>query len=39
MAMPRAPGAAEDHHQQYLAENPFGYRCHANTGVPFPSDA
>ena len=23
---------AEDHHQQYLAKNPFGYRCHANTG-------
>jgi peptide-methionine (S)-S-oxide reductase len=30
---------AEDHHQQYLAKNPFGYRCHANTGVPFPEDA
>ncbi len=30
---------AEDHHQQYLAKNPFGYRCHANTGVPFPKDA
>jgi peptide-methionine (S)-S-oxide reductase len=30
---------AEDHHQQYLAKNPFGYRCHANTGVPFPSDS
>jgi peptide-methionine (S)-S-oxide reductase len=28
---------AEDHHQQYLAKNPFGYRCHANTGVKFPS--
>jgi peptide-methionine (S)-S-oxide reductase len=27
---------AEDHHQQYLAKNPFGYRCHANTGVNFP---
>ena len=27
---------AEDHHQQYLAKNPFGYRCHANTGVAFP---
>ncbi len=27
---------AEDHHQQYLAKNPYGYRCHANTGVPFP---
>ena len=30
---------AEDHHQQYLAKNPFGYRCHSNTGVPFPADA
>ena len=30
---------AEDAHQQYLAKNPFGYRCHANTGVPFPPDA
>jgi peptide-methionine (S)-S-oxide reductase len=27
---------AEDHHQQYLAKNPHGYRCHATTGVPFP---
>ncbi len=27
---------AEDHHQQYLAKNPNGYRCHANTGVAFP---
>ncbi len=27
---------AEDHHQQYLAKNPHGYRCHANTGVKFP---
>jgi len=27
------------HHQQYLAKNPYGYRCHANTGVPFPADA
>jgi len=27
---------AEDAHQQYLAKNPHGYRCHANTGVPFP---
>ena len=27
---------AEDPHQQYLAKNPFGYRCHANTGVKFP---
>jgi peptide-methionine (S)-S-oxide reductase len=30
---------AEDYHQQYLAKNPYGYRCHANTGVPFPEDA
>ncbi len=29
---------AEDLHQQYLAKNPYGYRCHANTGVPFPQD-
>ena len=28
---------AEDAHQQYLAKNPFGYRCHANTGVSFPA--
>ena len=30
---------AEDHHQQYLAKNPHGYRCHANTGVRFPATA
>ena len=30
---------AEDQHQQYLAKNPFGYRCHANTGVKFPATA
>ena len=30
---------AEDYHQQYLAKNPFGYRCHANTGVKFPTSA
>jgi len=30
---------AEDHHQQYLAKNPNGYRCHSATGVPFPADA
>ncbi|MGH3444419.1 MAG: peptide-methionine (S)-S-oxide reductase MsrA [Nocardioidaceae bacterium] len=30
---------AEDHHQQYLAKNPNGYRCHANTGIPFPATA
>jgi peptide-methionine (S)-S-oxide reductase len=28
---------AEDVHQQYLAKNPFGYRCHSATGVPFPA--
>jgi peptide-methionine (S)-S-oxide reductase len=27
---------AEDYHQQYLAKNPHGYRCHSNTGVPMP---
>jgi len=27
---------AEDHHQQYLLKNPFGYRCHSNTGVKVP---
>jgi peptide-methionine (S)-S-oxide reductase len=30
---------AEDYHQQYLAKNPHGYRCHSATGVPFPADA
>jgi peptide-methionine (S)-S-oxide reductase len=25
--------------QQYLAKNPHGYRCHANTGVKFPATA
>jgi peptide-methionine (S)-S-oxide reductase len=30
---------AEGPHQQYLAKNPFGYRCHANTGVKFPANA
>ncbi|MBZ5739820.1 peptide-methionine (S)-S-oxide reductase MsrA [Nocardioides mangrovi] len=30
---------AEDYHQQYLAKNPHGYRCHANTGVRFPATA
>jgi peptide-methionine (S)-S-oxide reductase len=28
---------AEDHHQQYLAKNPNGYRCHSNTGLKFPA--
>jgi peptide-methionine (S)-S-oxide reductase len=27
---------AEGYHQQYLAKNPNGYRCHATTGVRFP---
>jgi peptide-methionine (S)-S-oxide reductase len=27
---------AEDYHQQYLAKNPNGYRCHAATGLDFP---
>ena len=30
---------AEADHQQYLAKNPNGYRCHSSTGVTFPSDA
>jgi len=30
---------AEGYHQQYLHKNPNGYRCHSNTGVPFPADA
>ncbi len=30
---------AEAAHQQYLDRVPNGYRCHANTGVPFPSEA
>ena len=29
---------AEDLHQQYLHKNPYGYRCHSATGVPFPED-
>lgn len=34
---PRGPFYyAEPYHQQYLAKNPHGYRCHASTGVPFP---
>jgi peptide-methionine (S)-S-oxide reductase len=27
---------AEAYHQQYLAKNPNGYRCHSTTGVSFP---
>ena len=29
---------AEAYHQQYLAKNPNGYRCHATTGTPFPRE-
>ena len=29
---------AEDEHQQYLDKYPYGYRCHATTGIPFPAD-
>jgi peptide-methionine (S)-S-oxide reductase len=29
---------AEGYHQQYLAKNPNGYRCHSTTGVKFPLD-
>lgn len=28
---------AEDYHQQYLAKNPQGYRCHAATGLTYPA--
>ena len=27
---------AEPYHQQYLHKNPNGYRCHSDTGVPYP---
>jgi peptide-methionine (S)-S-oxide reductase len=27
---------AEDYHQQYLGKNPWGYDCHANTGIAYP---
>ncbi|MFN2517517.1 MAG: peptide-methionine (S)-S-oxide reductase, partial [Jatrophihabitantaceae bacterium] len=27
---------AEGYHQQYLAKNPNGYRCHSTTGIAFP---
>ena len=33
----QTPYYAEDPHQQYLAKHVNGYRCHANTGVKFPS--
>ena len=29
---------AESYHQQYLAKNPDGYRCHATTGLTFPRE-
>jgi peptide-methionine (S)-S-oxide reductase len=29
---------AEGYHQQYLAKNPNGYRCHSTTGLTFPRD-
>ncbi len=29
---------AEGYHQQYLAKNPTGYRCHSTTGVTFPRE-
>ncbi|MBJ7288503.1 peptide-methionine (S)-S-oxide reductase MsrA [Williamsia sp.] len=28
---------AEDYHQQYLAKNPHGYRCHSATGLRYPA--
>jgi len=28
---------AEAYHQQYLHKNPHGYRCHSETGVPYPA--
>jgi peptide-methionine (S)-S-oxide reductase len=27
---------AEGYHQQYLGKNPYGYDCHANTGIAYP---
>ncbi|MDT4939204.1 MAG: peptide-methionine (S)-S-oxide reductase [Pseudonocardiales bacterium] len=29
---------AEPSHQQYLAKNPNGYRCHSKTGLSFPAE-
>ena len=37
LATGRTLGYSVNKHQQYLAKNPFGYRCHANTGVKFPA--
>jgi len=28
---------AEGYHQQYLAKNPNGYRCHSSTGLAYPA--
>lgn len=28
----------EEHYQQYLHRNPYGYCCHASTGIPFPTE-
>ena len=28
---------AEPYHQQYLAKNPNGYRCHSKSGVDYPA--
>jgi peptide-methionine (S)-S-oxide reductase len=39
IAPARAFYYAEDYHQQYLAKNPNGYRCHASTGLRFPREA
>ncbi|MCU1656222.1 MAG: peptide methionine sulfoxide reductase [Pseudonocardiales bacterium] len=30
---------AEGDHQQYLAKNPNGYRCHSSTGLSFPVES
>ncbi len=30
---------AESYHQQYLAKNPTGYRCHSTTGTSFPLES
>ena len=42
--VPRADGAVCEEptsydvndYQEYLHKNPYGYRCHTNTGVRFP---
>ena len=26
-----------EEYQQYLDKYPYGYRCHATTGIPFPA--